>query len=126
MFNLTFIYAAYLTVTVGVTALVVIGLRRKGRAFLVDAFGGNESLADAANHLFLVTFCPIACGVIALVLPRWGGRPDDLEELIELLSIKVGIVFIVLGVLHSLKVRRLAGMRRRALEQQHVAQRREA
>jgi len=125
MFNFAFIYAAYLTISVGVTALVAITLRRKGRAFLVDAFGGNESLADAANHLFLVTFCLIAFGVIALVLPRWGGRPDDAEELIEFLSVKVGIVLVVLGVLHSLKVRRIASMRRRALEE-GVAQRRES
>lgn len=108
-------YLAYLTLAVGITLLVGGRLRRKGRAFLVDAFAGDESLGDSANQLSLVTFYLLNLGVIVLLL-RWGNHPQTAIQTVEYLSTKLGLVLLVLGILHSLKVRRIAALRRKALE----------
>jgi hypothetical protein len=108
-------YLAYLTLAVGITLFVGGRLRRKGRAFLVDAFAGDESLGDSANQLSLVTFYLINLGVIAVLL-RWGKHPQTPIQTVEYLSTKLGVVLLILGILHSLKVRRIASLRRRALE----------
>ena len=39
-------YAAYLTLSLGLTFYVARTLHRNGRIFLVDSFAGNETLAD--------------------------------------------------------------------------------
>lgn len=108
-------YLAYLTIAVGITFLVGGRLRRRGRAFLVDAFAGDESLGDSANQLSLVTFYLLNLAVIALLL-RWGRHPQTALQTVEYLSTKLGVVLLVLGLLHSLKVRRIAALRRKALE----------
>ena len=45
-------YFIYLALSVAVTVWVARTLHRRGRIFLVDAFGGNTELADAVNESF--------------------------------------------------------------------------
>ncbi len=47
-------YLLYLAISIAVTIWVARTLHRSGRVFLVDAFGGNEALADSVNHLLVV------------------------------------------------------------------------
>jgi hypothetical protein len=55
----------YLALSSGITVWVSRTLARHGRLFLVDAFSGNEPLADAVNHLLVVGFYLINLGWIA-------------------------------------------------------------
>ena len=55
-------YAAYLVVSVALTVWVAATLRKNGRTFLVDAFGGNGEMADSVNHLLVVGFYLINIG----------------------------------------------------------------
>ncbi len=51
-------YAVYLVVSIAVTIWVARTLHANGRAFLVDAFHGEDKIADSVNHLLVVGFLP--------------------------------------------------------------------
>lgn len=74
-------------------------LHRNGRTFLVDAFAGNETMADSVNHLLVVGFYLINIGYIALAL-RYGDKPTDWQTAVEFLSTRLGLVLVVLGAMH--------------------------
>src|SRR5690606_2917020 len=107
-------YLAYLGISVGLAVWVGQTLHKNGRIFLVDAFAGNEKLADSINHLLLVGFYLINVGYISLAL-RFGGKPDDLQTLLEVLSTKIGVVLLVLGGMHFFNLYVFSRMRRKAL-----------
>ncbi len=92
-------YAFYVPISIGLTVWVARTLHRNGRHFLVDAFHGNEKLADSINHLLVVGFYLINIGYVTLAL-KYGSKPDDLQGAIEFLSTKVGFVLVVLGGMH--------------------------
>ena len=88
-------------------------LHKNGRVFLVDAFGGNTSLADSVNHLLVTSFYLINMGWITLTL-RTGADIVDFRQLLELLSDKIGAVLLVLGIFHFANVYVFSRMRKRA------------
>ena len=90
-------------------------LHKNGRIFLVESFKANEALADSVNHLLLVGFYLINVGYITLAL-KYGDRADSLQSLLEVLSSKVGLVLLGLGLMHFLNLFVFAKMRRRALQ----------
>ena len=104
----------YLTISVAVTIWVARTLHKNGRIFLVDAFHGNERLADSVNHLLVVGFYLVNLGFITLAV-KSGTRPVDLPELLEAVCSKEGVVLLTLGVMHFLNIYIFNGMRKRAL-----------
>src|SRR5262249_41673044 len=82
------------------------------RIFLIDAFHGNEAVADSVNHLLVVGFYLINIGYVTLAL-KYGDRPHSTQEAIEFLSTKVGLVLVVLGAMHFFNVFNFAKMRRK-------------
>jgi hypothetical protein len=112
-------YIAYLTVSVILTVWVGWTLHKNGRVFLVDALKGNEKLADSVNHLLLVGFYLINIGFVSLAL-KYGGKVAEVESAIEYLSMKLGIVLLVLGGMHFLNLLVLSKTRRRTLQQESV------
>ena len=92
-------YLFYVPISVGLTVWVAKTLHKNGRIFLVDAFGGNEALADSVNHLLVVGFYLINIGYVTLAL-RYGDKPTDVQGAVEFLSTKVGMVLLVLGGMH--------------------------
>jgi len=109
-------YAFYFVISATLTAWVAHTLHKNGRVFLVDAFHGNEPLADSINHLLLVGFYLINIGYVALAL-RYGAQAASLQELVENVSTKVGAVLLILGGMHFLNLYVFSRMRRRALLQ---------
>jgi hypothetical protein len=107
-------YFSYLTLSIVLTIWVAQTLHKSGRIFLVDAFGGNEPLADSINHLLVVGFYLINVGYVALALKE-GSAPADLRGVLETLSSKVGVVLLVLGFMHFFNLFVFSRMRRRAL-----------
>lgn len=107
-------YGTYLFLTLALTVWVARTLHVNGRAFLVDAFAGNEELADSVNHLLVVGFYLINLGYVSLNLET-GLYPDSLAMSIELLATKIGHVAIVLGLMHFANLYIFSSMRRRAL-----------
>jgi hypothetical protein len=107
-------YVAYLAISIALTVWVARTLVRNGRIFLVDSFLGNEPLADSVNHLLAVGFYLVNIGYVALAL-KYGDKPLDLPQAIEILSTKVGLVLLVLGAMHFFNLYIFSRLRRRAL-----------
>src|SRR5262245_48132657 len=106
-------YVIYVAISVALTVWVAHTLHKNGRIFLVDVFHGNEPLADSVNHLLVVGFYLINLGFISLALKLGYDIPTPREG-IEALSVKVGIVMIVLGAMHLFNLLIFSRMRRRA------------
>ena len=107
-------YALYLLISIGLTIWVAGTLHQNGRLFLVDAFHGNEPLADSINHLLLVGFYLINIGYVSLAL-KYGDKAASVQELLEVLSTKVGAVLLILGAMHFFNLYVFSKMRKRAL-----------
>jgi hypothetical protein len=106
-------YLAYLLISVALTIWVAPTLHKNGRIFLVDSFLGNEALADSVNHLLVVGFYLINIGYVTLAL-KYGDKATDTRTALEILSTKVGLVLVVLGVMHFFNLFIFSKMRRRA------------
>ncbi len=105
-------YFAYLAISLGVTIWVARTLHKNGRIFLVDAFHGNTDLADSVNHLLVVGFYLINVGYVTLAL-RTTATLSNLRKSIELLSDKVGLVLLILGLMHFFNLFLFSRMRKR-------------
>lgn len=106
-------YMIYLAVSIALTIWVARTLHKNGRVFLVDVFHGNEALADSVNHLLVVGFYLINLGYVSLAL-KLGYNLATAQEGIEALSVKVGMVLLVLGGMHFFNLFIFSRMRRRA------------
>ena len=85
-------YLAYLVISIALTVWVARTLSRNGIVFLIECFGHDELLARSTNHLLVVGFYLVNLGWILLTL-RFGSEPQNLAEVLEFLSGKVGLVF---------------------------------
>ena len=106
-------YVVYLLVTVPLTVWVARTLSHNGKVFLEDVFAGNDRLAEAVNKLLVVGFYLLNLGFVSLYL-RIGSTVPDAAGLFEELSVKVGVVTLVLGVLHFFNVYVFNAIRRRS------------
>jgi hypothetical protein len=109
-------YLIYLTISIALTIWVARTLHKNGRVFLVDVFHGNEQLADSVNHLLVVGFYLINFGYVSLAL-KLGYDVSTAQEGIEALSVKVGMVLLVLGAMHFFNLFIFSRMRRRSSRQ---------
>lgn len=109
------IYSAYFLISLGMTVWVARTLHKNGRLFLVEAFSGNQEMADSVNHLLLVGFYLINLGFILLFL-RVGPKPADVVEGVEYISTKLGIVILVLGGMHFFNMFNFSRMRKKSLD----------
>ena len=109
-------YLAYVALAVPITLWVGSTLRRNGRVFLLDVFDGDDDLASAVNHLLVVGFYLVNLGYVSVALKTTDVVVDAVSA-IEALSVKVGTVVLVLGVLHLANLFVLNRLRRRAQAQ---------
>ena len=107
------VYLVYAAVSVALTLIVATTLSRSGRVFLTDVFQGNESLARAVNRLLVVGFCLLNLGFLTLAM-RSSSQVHDTGQAINLLSVKLGEICLIVGVLHSINVFAFTRFRHRA------------
>ena len=93
-----FYFATYLAIGAVFTVWVGRTLHTNGRIFLLDVFSSAE-FADAVNQLLIVGFYLINAGYIVMNLGRGRGINSPVD-MIERLSVTVGGVIILLGVMH--------------------------
>ncbi len=110
--NVAGCYFSYLAISIGLTIWVARTLHQSGRVFLIDAFHGNAELADSVNHLLVVGFYLINIGYIALALTTRSPMAT-FREIIELESVKIGVVLLILGAMHFFNILVFAKMRAR-------------
>jgi hypothetical protein len=106
-------YLAYLLISTGLTIVVGTGLARSGRAFLLDVFSGNDALARAVSRLLVLGFYLLSMGFVTLTM-RTHGEITSARAGLQVLSLKVGEVLLVLGVMPLLTLAALARTRRRS------------
>ena len=115
---IVFTYLAYLCISVGLTVWVATTLSRNGLVFLEDVFADSK-LARAVNHLLVMGFYLLNLGFVAVAM-RSGSAIPDASRALEILSLKLGLVLLVLGVLHFFNVFFLNRYRRGRLRQQQT------
>jgi hypothetical protein len=106
-------YLIYVALSIALTIWVGRTLHKNGRVFLVDVFHGNEALADSVNHLLVVGFYLINFGYVSLAL-KLGYIIETAEQSVEALSVKIGMVLLVLGGMHFFNLLVFSRMRRRS------------
>ncbi|HTJ47873.1 MAG TPA: hypothetical protein VL443_00355 [Cyclobacteriaceae bacterium] len=113
-------YSIYLPITILLTVWVARTLFKNGRVFLVEIFHKDEVLADSVNKLLLVGFYLVNVGYAVYTLKIWE-TIEVAQQVIEVLSQKIGWIILVLGAMHFFNLFILFNLRRKA--QQHTLQR---
>jgi hypothetical protein len=108
-------YLAYLTISIGLTVWVARALSRNGLVFLEEVFADTR-LAKAVNSLLVVGFYLLNLGYDSVAM-RYGGAVDSASRAMEELSLKIGLVLLVLGGMHFFNVFALGRYRRSRLRQ---------
>jgi membrane protein implicated in regulation of membrane protease activity len=106
------VYAAYLTVSIGLTVVVASALSRSGQVVLEHLFGGDDGMAAAVNRMLVVGFYLLSLGYVALTT-RTPGHIDGAGQAISVLSVKVGEELLVFGALYLVNIAVFARFRRR-------------
>src|SRR6266511_4051203 len=104
-------YLAYLVLSFLLTAYVARTLFRNGHVFLDDALG-DERLAGSVNRLLVVGFWLLNLGYVGLAI-RVSSDISTASSAVENLSIKLGLVLLVLGTMHFANLFVLSRFRRR-------------
>ena len=107
-------YMLYLALTISITIWVTRNLFRNGKVFLVDIFHGNKELADSVNNLLLVGFYLINLGYAVYTL-QVTSSISNAQEVIEKLSIKIGLIILILGGMHFFNLYIFFTLRKRAM-----------
>lgn len=111
MTTLVWVYVTYLFVCLAVTVWVGRTLQKNAPVFLHDGAEAGTEFVHALIHLLTVGFYLINIGAIALAL-KYGGSVGTTTDAIELLSTKIGVILLVLGLVHSVILAKLVGARR--------------
>ena len=106
-------YLLYLVITICLTVWVARTLFKNGDIFLLDIFHGNRELATSVNNLLLVGFYLVNIGYAVYTL-QVDHNILNLQELIESLSIKVGLIILILGAMHFFNLYIFFRLRKRA------------
>ncbi|MEO6669615.1 MAG: hypothetical protein ABIN36_09090 [Ferruginibacter sp.] len=107
-------YTLYLAISVCLTIWVAKTLFKNGKVFLVDIFHGNTLLADSVNNLLLVGFYLINLGYAVYTLEITGNIVNA-RDMIEMLSIKIGLIILILGAMHFMNLYIFFRLRKRAI-----------
>lgn len=109
-------YILYLVISICLTIWVAKTLFKNGKIFLVDIFHGNKELADSVNNLLLVGFYLINLGYAVYTL-QITSSINNAQEMLERLSLKIGLIILILGAMHFLNLYIFFTLRKRAITQ---------
>jgi hypothetical protein len=109
-------YSFYLIITIALTVWVARTLFKNGKVFLIDIFHGNKELADSVNNLLLVGFYLINIGYAVYTLQVTGSIVNT-QEVIEKLSLKIGLIILILGAMHFFNLYIFFTLRKKATQE---------
>ncbi|MFT6746574.1 MAG: putative membrane protein [Glaciecola sp.] len=92
-------YAVYLPIVLLLTFFVAKSLFKSGKVFMLDIFKQREDIAEATNRLFKVGFYLLNVGFALLILEIYTHKDVGYQDIIEILSYKIGGFSIYLGVM---------------------------
>lgn len=108
-------YCFYLIISITLTVWVARTLFKNGKIFLYDIFHGNKELADSVNNLLLVGFYLINVGYVVYTLQIYD-TIVNVQEVVENLSLKIGLIILILGGMHFLNLYIFFNLRKKALQ----------
>ncbi len=111
-------YSFYLIITIALTIWVARTLFKNGKVFLIDIFHGQKELADSVNNLLLVGFYLINIGYAVYTL-QVTGRVTNFQEVIEKLSLKIGLIILILGGMHFFNLYIFFTLRKKATQEKN-------
>ena len=108
------VYASYAVASVGLTVWLARTLFKNGAVFLEEVFGDQPRMAEAVNRLLVVGFYLLNLGYASLMLQA--EAPEELTPVhaVEILSRKLGLLLLSLGVMHFANLLVFHRIRRRA------------
>ncbi len=109
-------YIVYLVITIALTIWVARTLFKNGKIFLYDIFHGNKALADNVNNLLLVGFYLVNIGYAVYTLQITDNISNS-REVLERLSLKIGLIILILGGMHFINLYVFFKLRNRALHE---------
>jgi len=109
-------YSFYLVITIALTIWVARTLFKNGKVFLIDIFHGNKELADSVNNLLLVGFYLINIGYAVYTLQVTASIVNT-QEVIEQLSLKIGLIILILGGMHFFNLYIFFTLRKKATQE---------
>lgn len=109
-------YSLYLLISICLTIWVAKALFKNGKTFLYDIFHGNKELADSVNNLLLVGFYLVNLGYAIYTL-QIHQEVVNFQQVLERLSIKIGLIILILGGMHFLNLYIFFRLRHRALNE---------
>ncbi|MFY8090581.1 MAG: hypothetical protein ACOVMI_04955 [Chitinophagaceae bacterium] len=115
MNNAVITYLTYLLISICLTIWVAKTLFKNGKVFLDEIFNGNTLLAESVNNLLLVGFYLVNIGYAVYTL-KITEDINNPREVIEILSIKIGLIILILGGMHFFNLYVLFKLRRKANE----------
>ena len=113
-------YIIYLLLTISITIWVATTLFKNGKLFLIDIFHGNKELAISVNNLLLTGFYLINFGYAIYTL-QVTNSITNMQLVIEILSIKIGLIILILGVMHFFNLYIFFKLRKKALLENHTS-----
>jgi uncharacterized BrkB/YihY/UPF0761 family membrane protein len=116
MIHIIVTYSLYLVITIALTIWVARTLFKNGKIFLVDIFHGNKDLADSVNNLLLVGFYLINIGYAVYTL-QVTAPIENLQQVIERLSLKIGLIILILGGMHFFNLYIFFTLRKKATQE---------
>ena len=115
-------YSFYLLITISLTIWVARTLFKNGKVFLIDIFHGNKELADSVNNLLLVGFYLINIGYAVYTL-QVTNSIVNVQQVIEELSIKIGLIILILGGMHFFNLYIFFNLRKKAVHEKQMRER---
>ena len=109
-------YSFYLIITIALTIWVARTLFKNGKVFLIDIFHGNKELADSVNNLLLVGFYLINIGYAVYTL-QVTSAISNVQQVIEKLSLKIGLIILILGGMHFFNLYIFFTLRKKATQE---------
>ncbi len=115
-------YSFYLIITISLTIWVARTLFKNGKVFLIDIFHGNHELADSVNNLLLVGFYLVNLGYAVYTL-QVTNSIVNVQQVIEELSIKTGLIILILGAMHFFNLYIFFSLRKKAIHEKQLKER---
>lgn len=112
-------YTLYLIITICLTIWVARTLFKNGKVFLIDIFHGNKELADSVNNLLLVGFYLINLGYAVYTL-QVTSVINTTQQVIEELSLKIGLIILILGGMHFFNLYIFFNLRKKAVHEKRL------
>lgn len=107
------LYVVYTIICTGIAAWVGRTLQRSGPAFVSHGKQLDEEVVESITHLLVVGFYLIAFGAICFLL-NTSSQVSSAEDAMEVLSVKIGFVLVVTGIVHFYLVATLVRIRNNA------------